>query len=207
VNAKIECQSVEELDRILEILRPKFPCGGCTACCTVVGVEELGKPYNCKCEHDNGSGCAIYGKHPGSCKEFACFWAMGIFGDIPELRPDRLGVLLVPAAVVETEGMSLDIYPTREITPQELDTVRKLANLVLAELPVFECIRLYPLGAKVGVGYPLRDPYPKTSATGGNEFATIDSNHFVRYWIGASPLPPAPYDPPYRTGQNLDVTG
>lgn len=52
-----------------------------------VGVEELGKPSNFKCE----KGCGIYGKHPLSCQEYKCVWLEGI---LPiEDRPDKLGVV------------------------------------------------------------------------------------------------------------------
>lgn len=69
-------------------------CGGCQACCTVVGVKELDKPHWRRCSHQCESGCAIYEDRPRSCRGYSCLWAAGLLeGDEP-YRPDRLGVIL-----------------------------------------------------------------------------------------------------------------
>jgi epoxyqueuosine reductase QueG len=46
---------------------PDNHCGECTACCDVIGVRALGKPYYARCKHV-GTGCNIYGDRPHSCK-------------------------------------------------------------------------------------------------------------------------------------------
>jgi hypothetical protein len=53
-------------------------CGTCTACCKVVGVEELNKPQNKWCTHCHiGHGCMIYDTRPEGCKRFECLWLRG----------------------------------------------------------------------------------------------------------------------------------
>jgi hypothetical protein len=42
--------------------KQKRPCDGCTACCNLVGVAELGKPERCNCEHQIEQGCSVYGQ-------------------------------------------------------------------------------------------------------------------------------------------------
>lgn len=72
---------------------PERPCGGCTACCKVAAVPEIGKPAGKWCEHCAiGSGCKIYAKRPQACRDFYCLWK--VMPDFPEeLRPDRCGVV------------------------------------------------------------------------------------------------------------------
>ena len=68
-------------------------CGDCTACCKILGVEELDKPAGTQCVHcDPGKGCKIYEQRPATCREFACTWLQ--HGNLPdELRPDRCHVV------------------------------------------------------------------------------------------------------------------
>lgn len=66
-------------------------CGECTACCTCFGIEALGKPFNCQCEHQD-NGCKIYGNHPDECKVYQCLWHNGMFTE--QDRPDKLGVVI-----------------------------------------------------------------------------------------------------------------
>lgn len=72
-------------------------CGGCTACCYVIAVEQLDKPFRCDCPHA-ADGCALWsgpggpGGQPDVCASYRCAWAMG-FGS-EEDRPDKSGVLV-----------------------------------------------------------------------------------------------------------------
>jgi hypothetical protein len=69
-------------------------CGGCTACCTVLAVDELRKPMRWACEHLACDGCRIYETRPKGCRDFDCLWLRGeICGD-ESRRPDRLGVIV-----------------------------------------------------------------------------------------------------------------
>lgn len=79
------------------MIEPARECGSCTACCTVVGVPELGKGTYEACAHLCEAGCGIYEGRPGSCRTFACQWLRGVLevdGSVdPALRPDACGVI------------------------------------------------------------------------------------------------------------------
>jgi hypothetical protein len=84
--------------KILEILdyagdgTPDRQCGGCTACCTTMGVGEISKPAFVKCKHACAQGCSIYEDRPESCAVWACLWRRGLV--MPEdMRPDKLGIV------------------------------------------------------------------------------------------------------------------
>jgi hypothetical protein len=77
---------------------PVKPCGGCTACCHLTGVAEIGlKPFT-RCQHERGfpwvPGCGIYADRPSSCRTWSCQYALEGWDD--ELRPDRCGVVVDP---------------------------------------------------------------------------------------------------------------
>ena len=93
-------------------------CGGCTACCTIFGIEELGKKPWTECEHLTKApftrGCSIYRKRPRSCREFNCLW-LGGAGTV-KARPDRLGVMFAPTNGVteftgEWEFQAYEVFP------------------------------------------------------------------------------------------------
>lgn len=80
-------------------------CGTCTMCCKnlgigdVLGGEPFRKPAGTWCPHCViGKGCAIYADRPRTCREFQCLYHEGITrGEpscVPDLRPDRCGVVL-----------------------------------------------------------------------------------------------------------------
>ena len=69
-------------------------CGECTACCSVKGVPELGKPGQVACRHLCQAGCGVYGRRPTSCREYACLWRQGLIDGDERRRPDQLGVLI-----------------------------------------------------------------------------------------------------------------
>jgi hypothetical protein len=70
-------------------------CGDCQACCEVIGVNDLKKPYNQRCEHQCDQGCNIYESKPRSCTGFYCGWrAMKSYPVGVEYRPDKSGVLV-----------------------------------------------------------------------------------------------------------------
>ena len=70
----------------------KRNCGGCTLCCRLLPVRELGKGSNERCTHQrSGKGCAVYDKLfrvSPSCCLWNCRWLVN--DDTAELRrPDR----------------------------------------------------------------------------------------------------------------------
>lgn len=72
-------------------------CGACSACCTVIGVQEIEKPMYETCEHVCEAGCGIYAERPGPCRTFECQWLRGaleVDGSIDtDMRPDACGVI------------------------------------------------------------------------------------------------------------------
>lgn len=70
------------------------PCGGCTACCTVLSVKELGKAPHVRCDRVGEAGCTCYESRPGSCRNWSCLWALGVIPGEPKFRPDQVGLVL-----------------------------------------------------------------------------------------------------------------
>ena len=72
-------------------------CDQCSACCVAFDVGALEKPAGAPCPHLQAeSGCKIHPKRPDACRAFACGWLTDAMWTDCE-RPDRLGVILVPA--------------------------------------------------------------------------------------------------------------
>jgi hypothetical protein len=86
----------------LKLLEPEGPmnpreCGGCTACCKLLGVTDLDppKPAWTWCKHCTvGQGCQIYDSRPQSCKNFACMYQLGT-PPLEGMRPDQCKVMYV----------------------------------------------------------------------------------------------------------------
>lgn len=98
------------------------PCDGCTACCSVFGVEEIGKAPWTGCEHlVDRSGCQVYETRPAMCREFYCLWQGGAGG--PFDRPDRLGVIFAPTNG-PTEFTGEEEYQAYELMPGMFATGR-----------------------------------------------------------------------------------
>lgn len=64
-------------------------CGGCTLCCRLMPVAEIGLLAGQRCQHQrHGKGCAIYDHAPLSCAAWTCAWLSD--PDAAGLgRPDR----------------------------------------------------------------------------------------------------------------------
>src|SRR5882724_4534165 len=91
-------------------------CGGCTACCKLMGVAELQKPRDVWCRHCAiGSGCTVYAARPRGCRDFNCLWLQSQDhpGEAasPELRPDRSRVVM--SCTEDGEGLVLYVDPDR----------------------------------------------------------------------------------------------
>lgn len=81
----------------------KRECGDCKVCCTLMGVTEISKPRNVKCDMLCDTGCGSYESRPPSCKDFKCMWLRE--DDLVQLttkkeyvfrnmeRPDRVGIM------------------------------------------------------------------------------------------------------------------
>lgn len=100
--------------RIVKKARRK--CGACSACCTVVKVETIGKEAREACPKAlAGGGCSVYDDRPAECAHYTCWWREGLFmederpdlvGALVEGRRDRLGLRV--AVVRETEAGQLE---------------------------------------------------------------------------------------------------
>ena len=108
-------------------------CKACSACCTALAIEALGKAAGERCPHDTGRAskrCAIYEdpSRPEECATFSCAWREG--GLPASMRPDSSGVVV---SLQNTKlGASLVIHETEDgvmQTPKALPTVSKVVHL------------------------------------------------------------------------------
>jgi hypothetical protein len=83
-------------------------CGGCTECCKLPPVAEVGKALHAPCNHlvllgkkarkaGAQGGCSIHATRPQVCRGFDCGWITvpAAFPDDAQ-RPDSLGVIFSP---------------------------------------------------------------------------------------------------------------
>src|SRR5439155_26861608 len=75
-------------------------CGGCTACCMVLGVAEVPTAFYTPCPHQGADCCTIYDRRPGACREFYCEWLVGALSEAD--RPDKLGLVFVGTRYVDS---------------------------------------------------------------------------------------------------------
>lgn len=96
---------------MMKALAAKRSCGECQACCEIVGVKSLGKPYQRRCEYQCPTGCAIYNARPTECVDYECLWKM--HHEMPDdTRPDKSGILLQWDKGIGGT-MTLHVYETR----------------------------------------------------------------------------------------------
>ena len=108
-------------------------CGPCSACCTVLRVDELAKPAGRDCVHQRGeAGCSIHARRPPVCRGYHCLWLQG--GRDDDARPDRTG------GIVDLEPDGLGVRLTiRETRPGAFDaspTLQSIADHYRAQMPV-----------------------------------------------------------------------
>ena len=101
------------------------PCDGCRACCTVLGVHELGKVNYEPCQHECDKGCAIYEERPTSCRAFYCGWAQGCIPGRPDFRPDRLGVIFDYSLTSEC-WLAWEVFPGAAQSKKAQKAIRRL---------------------------------------------------------------------------------
>jgi hypothetical protein len=66
-------------------------CDGCTLCCTLLPIKEIGKHANERCMYQCTGGCTIYhmpGRMPASCFFWNCRWLVNDDTD-DQVRPDK----------------------------------------------------------------------------------------------------------------------
>lgn len=103
--------------------REQRHCGDCQACCTILKVDEIGKPAYTTCEAQCEGGCGLYGRRPPACATFECLWFQGLWGDT--VRPDRFGLMfsMVPASklLAHLTGWADDAPIAWEVEPGASD--------------------------------------------------------------------------------------
>ena len=89
----------EAMQRVEAIMAAR-PCDGCSECCHVATLYEVGfaKPAMQRCRHQCPAGCAVYQVRPRECAELACAWKLGMAGGD---RPDIMGVLVWVGAAAD----------------------------------------------------------------------------------------------------------
>ena len=106
-------------------------CGDCTACCTVLAVDELRKPMRCACPHQAAIGCRIYEDRPLGCRQFNCVWLRGGFPADEAWRPDRLGVIFddfIRATDGERQRTALEVFPDAFRQPDTAALLRRIVD-------------------------------------------------------------------------------
>jgi hypothetical protein len=65
-------------------------CDGCTLCCSLLPIKEIGKPAGVDCKHQCAGGCGVYRRAdlmPRSCRLWNCRWLVDD-DTADQLRPD-----------------------------------------------------------------------------------------------------------------------
>jgi hypothetical protein len=123
---------MEKLEKELdENLRTRV-CGECTACCTVMGVEEIEKPAGEPCQHICDKGCAIYGSHPKACQDFLCAWKTGF--DEMARRPDKSGLV---GDIMREDSPAHPGVIFREVWPGAFDENKERIDELASKVVVF----------------------------------------------------------------------
>lgn len=148
-------------------------CGKCTACCTVIGVEELGKPHHRPCPHVTEDGCAIYDHRPPSCRGFGCLW-LDTPGADESCRPDKLGIVFTLDSKPQPDGdaLCLEVWEVRE-GAMKSKYVRELARHLERQLKVISATCWYPANTPVPVRYAIDPARWPEDVQYGNRFDPI----------------------------------
>ncbi len=73
----------------------------------MLSVASLNKPTYTVCPHQCTTGCAIYGQHPQTCRDYICTWREGVIAG-EQYRPDQLGVIF--DVDILTGARTLNLY-------------------------------------------------------------------------------------------------
>ena len=166
--------------RNLDIVSPRDTndCGECTACCDVIGVQELGKPSYARCPHLNCN-CTIYETRPQGCRNYRCVWHHGLLGDRPDWRPDKLGLLFdmnsdatgTRIAVCETVPGALAANAGRlKHMIDRLRSHRAMKNVVYARI----WLRLCHYGVAIRSSFPIAPLYGPSAQPHEDPQAQVD---------------------------------
>lgn len=173
-------------------------CGGCTACCSLIPVEEIGKLAGHRCVHQRAfKGCAIYPTRPMSCREWSCLWLKGTEdgGDLGLRRPDRSHYVLdeTPDMVRLTDKETGKVteftvmqawcdprYPMAVEDDAELKAMLERVGIIL--LVRFNSTRAYTLWP------PSRSPdgqWHRTETQNAEDLREAQERHRTEFWLKA----------------------
>jgi hypothetical protein len=162
-----EAKSIEQRRRHRE-------CGSCTACCTVMGVIEIGKPYNVPCQHVCPGGCSIYMDRPQECRDWECQWRMGVVEGMKETRPDVLGAMIN----YDISMRAIEVWLLREMSAEEMARIRRIAENVRRAYEgsgIAQHIAIFPARIDMAVGYPVdRSTYPVGGSKPGQVSGVVE---------------------------------
>jgi len=118
----------------LPIIGQGKPCGECSLCCKLLGVQELQKPPGKWCDHfEAGAGCSIYAHRPEECVNFLCTWKGAPFLS-DDLRPDKSGVILFTTPEMDRHKiMQMHVDPKRPDAWNATKEIRTLLSVLLTQ--------------------------------------------------------------------------
>lgn len=70
-------------------------CGGCSLCCRLLPMAEIGKPSGARCPKQCSTGCRIYDARPFACRVWSCRWLVDD-AEADLKRPDRSHYVVDP---------------------------------------------------------------------------------------------------------------
>lgn len=162
-------------------------CDGCTICCTVMAVQELGKPYNCRCEHitSDNKRCEIYQNRPDNCRVYECLWLASEIN----ISPKESGILY--NLEKDEGGWWIEIYEaqqnklTLKLISAGLASAYRMQNQYLLK---FCGVKIYPHGSKPGVDFNVAEKYKCTTGNSRTYMAQGTSHGFqIALFVGNRP--------------------
>ena len=127
-------------------------CGRCTACCEIVGVSDLGKPYYQACKDCvPKQGCAIYARRPKGCRDFACAWLQGNLSR--NMRPDTCGVMV---SACDDDPRQLELY---EVWPDAFQTKLAITCVEEVKRQASKPVMLFRYRSWIPIGFTAQAPY------------------------------------------------
>lgn len=151
-------------------------CGECTACCTVKGVAELGKPTQAACRHLCQSRCDIYQARPKSCRDYACLWRQGWIDGDERNRPDKLGVLIDYEPFTKIPGAVLLVVWEVVAGAAQSEQVQTLVNHLLDAHPQIKAVAYCAAGQPTPHNFAIdRQSYPGDEAPAAPPVVSFDA--------------------------------
>lgn len=146
-------------------------CKGCTACCLVESVQEIGKPSYSLCEHAC-AGCSIYQDRPESCREYTCSYLASLLGHEEKWRPDKCGLLFSVTFDPQSGMYDLWVYETRP-NARDDKRIKYLAEKIAKNIgrPANN-ILFHSFGCKIGANFVVdKVKYPENADVEGKKNA------------------------------------